>query len=234
MERDLIIFARDANLYVGIGMIPKEQMKDEFLVDYLEVKDVGKGFPFGSIVHVGDGKKKFDNTILKIVKVSDCQRLKNLEKAFYHFMDCLDAGSYTFNNPHQMDFILGKPYCDDEIFYDGHSILEAYSKVFASMSEDKKTIKTINLKLKEMEKFEEDFYGLPFGEMGCKTLVPHIMQKFGKKKSEVSDFVHSKTVEYLMHSGAEVFGLAKASLKANNQCQNDTPSAEMLEAQASK
>ncbi len=219
MAAKMIAVAKDGSCMSGVNIIKRADIRGKVLMNYVEIPKTAGRISQGSVVFLEESAVKFVDKFVGFRDDGPCVRMKNLEFAFSHFVDCLDADARSYS----MDTyrrVAGKPFYDDNIYFDGYSILEAYSKVFASMSEDKQTVKAIKSKLKDMRIFEENLLGVEWGVSEYRNIQSYVMQKFGKKKSEVSDFVHSKTVEYLMHSGAEVFGLAKASLKANNQCQN--------------
>lgn len=208
---------KDNMMSAFVTDIPKESLKGQMLMNGIEAKKI-KNAKIGDILEIECNGDIFFG--LKVSNVCNCDiknRINNLEKAYFHFLDCVDCGSHDLTKT--VNFIEGNAFPDQYITSKCYLMLESYKKLLVEAlktednSKQKLQLKKLKEILKNYDAFETNLFGIKYEGGGYKLadvpdVIPYYRQKYGLKKESAKDvlaIVHKKTLMLMYGIGNDVF-----------------------------
>lgn len=221
MKYNATYYYKDNTMSLIITDTPKEFLKDRMLTNAIEARFI-KGAQIGDIIEIEyEGNMFSGQKVLEIHNFDAKTRLENLKKAYFHFLDNADCGSY--------DLTKTVSVIDDEIFPDitisgeCYLILKGVKTTIAKGLKLGELAQTIEIKaqqkkikeiIKNYDEIRTNLFGITFEDEGywlrdTPKVVPYYKNKYGLEKAttrEVLDVVHEKTLETMYNLGNEAFG----------------------------
>lgn len=208
MQFEVINYIKDHHCFCGIAMFEKDYVKGKCLLGGVDVTKNTKDAIPGDVFIKEEGDMPYKSKFLELKICSNPERLTNLKKAYFHFLDCADAESYSLTNPHGVE-MQGLLFPDLTIFSECRTIIQGTLQLLKKekiMPEKQKSIAQI---YKQLENASLQIFDLPI-EGNRRVDIDNAvirLKKIYKEKNEtkLKARIHKTNMEYLTNTGRKVF-----------------------------
>lgn len=228
MKYSAIYYFKDNTVCLCINMLDKREMRGQSLITGFDYTSKYKDFKVGDMVELEKNEIFFRTKVIQAVHYPLSERIKNIEKAYWHFLDCMDAGSHTLEI--ETEEIMGYKFSDISVYLTAETILQSYLKLITQLGKEsasnlKPKIKQGKERVNNMRFDSQKVLGIDFSEyLGYNQqmiadMYPNMKKITGNKKlkpKEAVSEIHTRNKKYLTQTGEEIFGIFKNDLRSEN------------------
>ena len=208
MKFEVINYIKDHHCFCGIAMFEKDYVKGKCLLGGEDVNKKTKDAMPGDVFVQEETDLPYACKFVEFKVYNNPERLKNLKKAYFHLLDCADAGSYSLTNPH-VEELQGLLFPDLKIFSTCQMIIEGTIELLKKEKILPEKLKEITKIHAQMEDAHLQIFDLPIEgnrRVDIDDAVVRLKKTYNEKnETKLKARIHKTNMEYLTNTGRKVF-----------------------------